>query len=259
MTLNHSALETDQDVIASFFDAVSGELAQISLDMPESDKTREIARETQEFRIRLANTEDRRESASILINKMYSWRGYEINDDPSENPNRITLVASGNDNMAIGTLSIGLDSSVGLLADEMYHDELEQLRRQGRKICEYNRLAVDPKIKSKRILSSLFHIAYLYPHGVFGHTDGVLEVNPRHVKFYERMLGFTRIGEERICPRVNAPAVLLLTNFAYMAKQVEIFGGLMDKAVGEKSLYPYFFNKTDETGILGRLRLRDAA
>lgn len=255
MTNDFKNLESSQDVIASFFDKVAGELASLSVDMPEPGSTRELVKERKEFRIRLANTQDRRESASILINKMYSWRGYENGSTLDADPNRITLLASGNDNEAIGTLSVGLDSPMGLFADEMYHEELDTLRSQGRRLCEYNRLAIDPKIKSKRIIASLFHIAYLYPYGIFGHTDGVIEVNPRHVKFYERMLGFTQIGPERTCPRVNAPAVLLRTDFSFVAHKVAEVGGLMEQADGEKSLYPYFFTQTDEAGILGRLKI----
>ena len=252
--MDFSKLETDQDTIASFFDEMSAGLTPISLNIPEQEGTCEFAHEDREFRIRLANTEERRESANILINKMYSWRGYDNAGINESNPNRITIIASGADDEVIGTISIGLDSPAGLFADEMYNAELEVLRKQGRRICEFNKLAIDTKIKSKRILSSLLHVAYLYPHGIFGHTDGVLEVNPRHVKFYERMMGFTQIGPERICPRVHAPGVLLRTDFAYVDEQVEKYGGLMEKADGEKSLYPYFFNKTDQAGILGRLK-----
>lgn len=253
--MDYSKLGTEQDVIASFFDSVPNKLTPVSLDTPELENTSELTSEHKEFRIRLANTQDRRESASLLIDKMYSWRGYETGETVNHEPNRITLLVSGNDDKTIATMSIGLDSPTGLFADAMYHEELETLRQDGKKICEYNRFAIDSKIKSKRILASLYHIAYLYPYGIFGKTDGVTEVNPRHVKFYEKMLGFTRIGPKRICPRVNAPAVLLRINFAYMAEQVEKFGGLMDNADGAKSLYPFFFNKTDEAGILGRLKL----
>ncbi len=254
MGIKRTSLTDDPDVIASFFENVSEELLPITLDCPSQEGLIDLAR-TQEYRIRLANTEDRRESASILIKRMYTWRGYGDGAIREADPNRVTLLASGNDNTAIGTLSVGFDSPLGLLADEMYRTELDQLRQEGCRLCEYNRLAVDSSIKSKRIISSLFHIAYLYPYGLFAATDGVLEVNPRHVKFYERMLGFTQVGPERICPRVNAPSVLLRTNFDYMSRQVEKLGGLMDKAPStEKSLYPYFFTKADESGILGRLR-----
>lgn len=253
MDFSYPALVNDPDVIASVLESVESDLSPITLDHSDQDRHVDLAR-TQEFHVRLANTEERRESASILIKRMYTWRGYGDGGKLPENPNRITLLASGTGNAAIGTLSVGLDLEGGLLADEMYHEELDRLREEGCVLCEYNRLAIDPKIKSKRIISSLFHIAYLYPHRLFGATDGVLEVNPRHVKFYMRMLGFTLLGPEKICSRVNAPSVLLRTNFAYMAHQVEQLGGLMDKVPHEKSLYPYFFTKADETGIVGRLR-----
>ncbi len=242
------------DVIASFFDIVPNELTPVSLNTPELDGVNEQHDEYKEFRIRLANTHERLESASILINKMYSWRGYETGEIATHQPNRITLLVSGSENATIATMSIGLDSDSGLFADAMYSEVLNTLRHEGRKLCEYNKFAVDPKIKSMRVLASLFHIAYLYPYGVFGKTDGVVEVNPRHVRFYEKMLGFTQIGREKICQRVNAPSVLLRTNFSYVTEQIEKFGGLMEKAGGEKSLYPYFFTKEDEIGILGRLK-----
>ena len=231
-------------------------MSPYSVDCNEYDGEVDLATEKSEFRIRLANTANRRGAASILINKMYSWRGYGNGNPatPIPNPNRITLLASGPSDLAIGTISMGLDSPLGLYADAMYHDELEQLRRQGKIVCEYNRLAIDPEIKSKRVLASLFHIAYLYPYYLFGHTDGVLEVNPRHVRFYEKMMGFTQIGPERTCPRVNAPAVLLHTDFSYGEEQIRKWGGLMENARHERSLYPYFFNQVDEAGILSRLK-----
>ncbi len=255
MIMDYSKLATDQDIIASFFEVVSDELTPITLEGSDQEDTREITKEDKEFRIRLANTQERRESASVLVHKMYSWRGYENSGIQGSDPNRITLITSGNDNKVIGTVSVGLHTPKGLLADQMYHDELEELRSQGRKVCEFNSLAVDPTIKSKRVLASLFQIAILYPSGVFDYTDGVLEVNPRHVRFYEKMVGFTRIGPEKICPRVNAPSILMRADFSYVSEQVEKFGGQMDKADGEKSLYPYFFNKTDADGILHRLRI----
>ena len=245
-------LEYDQEIIASFFESIEGEDPPDDPDQP--DAAGEVNGDKQEFRIRLANTEERRGMASILINKMYSWRGYENGGALPDDPNRITILAYAGSNIPIGTMSVGLDSPKGLYADEMYHEELEALRRQGRKICEFNRLAIDPAVKSKRIIASLFHICYLYPRALFGHTDGVLEVNPRHVRFYEKMLGFTQIGPERTCPRVHAPAILMRTDFAYGSEQIKKFGGLMSRAKGERSLYPYFFNAKDEAGIIARLK-----
>ena len=59
------------------------------------------------------------------------------------------------------------------------------------------------------VLGTLFHLAYIHGRLIRGATDLVIEVHPRHASFYRRMLGFRIIGAERICPRVDAPAVLM--------------------------------------------------
>ena len=57
---------------------------------------------------------------------------------------------------------------------------------------------------SRRVLASLFHVAYIIAHRVNVFDDLLIEVNPHHVRFYERMLGFAVQGLERLNPRVNA-------------------------------------------------------
>ena len=96
----------------------------------------------------------------------------------------------------------------GLPADENFRDKLDTLRVQGRRLCEPSRLAIDKGV-SKRVFAALIHISYIYAHNIHGFTDYVIEVNPRHVVFYKRMLGFKDFGGERECTRVGAPAVLL--------------------------------------------------
>ncbi len=204
------------------------------------------------FKFRIAQNHHHLDSANQLVHKRYSWRGYETKGVMAHDPEKTTVIAYSNE-LPAGTLSISSDSNMGLLADQLYHDELNRLREQGCSLCEFRNLAVDSETRSKRMLASLFHIAYLYPYSISGNTDGVMEVNPRHAGFYEKRLGFTRIGSEKICPRVNAPAVLMRTKFSKTAEMVQKFGGLMDKARNEKSLYPYFFSPTEEADILSRL------
>ncbi|MGI9025706.1 MAG: N-acyl amino acid synthase FeeM domain-containing protein [Burkholderiaceae bacterium] len=188
----------------------------------------------------------------MLVKKMYAWRGYKIAWHAKHQPNRITLVAShGTSPMA--TISIGFDSPDGLLVDELYKAEIDRLREQGARVCEFTKLAVDGAIRSKRVLATLFHIAYIYSHKMHGFSDLFIEVNPRHVRFYEQMLGFQQLGPERLNARVNAPAVLLRLEFAYLTKQLERFGGKPELARIEKSLYPYGFSDKEERGIMGRL------
>lgn len=205
----------------------------------------------QEFKVRLATTEDRRKSASLLIQKMYSWRGYEA-DALGQDPNKLTLVAYLEDKV-VGTLTLGLDSARGMVVDQLYKKEADQLRAQGRNICDVTKLAVDQDIKSKNVLGALFHLSVIYGRNIHHATDFLIEVNPRHALFYQRMIGFVPFGEEKLCPRVNAPAVLLKLDLAYADEQVKKYGGLGAEAKGVKSIYPYWFSKEDEMGITQRL------
>lgn len=206
----------------------------------------------QQFKLRLANSEGKRESASLLIKKMYTWRGYDTAGISEDNPNRITLMADAAGE-PIGTLTIGLDSPSGLLVDQLYHDELDRLRQAGASVCEFTKLAVEQTMQSKRVLAALFQIAYIYAHRIHLASDVVVEVNPRHVLFYKRMLGFQQLGEERMCPRVHAPAVLLHLPMTFAREQIARYGGNFTELPGVRSIYPYFLSIKDEDGIAGRL------
>jgi len=214
------------------------------------------------FKIRAADCDGRRSSANILVRRMYAWRGYQSTISPTptvDSDNRITLVAEDHDD-TIGTMSIGFDRAEGLFVDDVFPDEVNALRREGRRICEFTKLAVDGVVRSKRVLASLFHVAYIYAHRLKGFDCLLIEVNPRHVRYYQRMLGFRVIGPERTNRRVNAPAVLLCLDFAHAHEQIGRFGGQPEEAVVERSLYPYFFSVKEEAGIVGRLQftaLRD--
>lgn len=205
----------------------------------------------QEFKVRLATTDDRRKSASVLIEKMYSWRGYDT-ETLRQDPNKITLVAYQEEKV-VGTMTLGLDSHSGMVVDQLYKRETDQLRAAGRKPCDITRLAVDQDIKSKSVLAALFHLTFIYGHNIHRATDFLIEVNPRHVLFYQRMLGFELFGEEKICPRVDAPAVLLRLDLAYADEQIVRYGGQGSAVTGVKSIYPYFFSREDESGITQRL------
>lgn len=220
-------------------------------DTPEPTQANEAVGGKQEFKVRLANTEDRRKSASLLIQKMYSWRGYD-SPDLKGDPYKITLAAFQNDKV-IGTLTLGLDSPAGLVVDQLYKVEADKLRAEGRSLCDVTKLAVDQDIKSKSVLGALFHLSVIYGRNIHHATDFLIEVNPRHALFYQRMIGFVPWGEERMCPRVNAPAVLLKLDLEYADEQVRLYGGLGAEAHGVKSIYPYWFSKEDELGITERL------
>lgn len=223
---------------------------------PEEDLLASVADdfviEQKNFRIRLANTENGRNKASMLINKMYAWRGYGSAHQVNASPSRITLTASDQDRV-IGTVTLGIDAEDGLLADEIFKPEIDVRRQAGGKVCELTKLAFDPDIRSKFALASLFHIVFIYSRRIHGCTDVFIEVNPRHRRFYETMLGFKRVCETRMNTRVNAPAVLLWVDIGYVEEQIQRYGGTSDNPDTTRSLYPYFFSPREEAGIHGRL------
>jgi len=203
------------------------------------------------FGIRAADVDEHRSSASLLINKMYAWRGYGSNHQVGTDPNRITLTASDK-GAVIGTLSLGLDSDVGLLADQVFKDCIDPYRKKGT-VCEIIKLAIDPEFKSKAVLASLFHVAFIYARDLNNCSDIFIEVNPRHRRYYEAMLGFEVECESRQNPRVDAPAVLLRACTDYGTEQIAKLAGLQDRA-NDRSLFPYFFSPREEAGIINRLK-----
>ena len=204
------------------------------------------------FKIRSADSYVCRQSANQLLKQRYGWRGYHAVSLPSDQTaNRITLSAS-EDDQVIGTITVALDSAEGLSAEDAFPDEMAALRA-GARVCEFTKLAIDPISGSKRVLAALFHVAYIVAHRIRGFDALVMEVNPRHVRFYERMLGARVAGGPRLNRFVNAPAVLLTIDFAYVREQIDAFGGRADLDVDERSLYPFAFSAREESGIISRL------
>lgn len=207
------------------------------------------------IKIRLAHDASRTTAARILVERRYEQKGYFSVGDLSRKqtcPENVTLASYKGDEM-MGTLSLGFDTGYGLLVDELYKPEVDQLRQAGRRVCEFTKLAIDNKRTSKRMLAGLFHIAFLYAERIWGYTDIVIEVNPSHVSFYQRMLGFQVLGSERMCPRVNAPAVLLRGDTQWGRDMVKKFGGRPELAKEERTLFPYFLSQAEEDRILERL------
>lgn len=232
-------------------------LRSLLLDQSESDSDPVLGDDIRRrlFKIRSADSSGQRSSASILINRMYARRGYLSTPLPqTQLPTRITLVASEHDD-AIGTITIGFDSPAGLHVDDLFALETGALRGTGRKLCEFTKLAMDSVVRSRRVLASLFHVAYMYAHRMMGFDSLLIEVNPRHVRYYQRMLGFKVLGPQRLNRRVNAPAVLLCLDFEHARDQIERFGGRPEFSLIERSLYPDFFSVPEEASIVGRLTL----
>lgn len=225
---------------------------QLCVADPESTQVK-TAHGTSLFKVRLANTHARHESASYLIRRRYAWRGYSVDDPAPQAPARIGIAAH-DANGIVGTVTVGLDSPEGLFIDGLYADVADRLRAEGRRLAEFTRLAIDNNVNSKPLLAALFHIAYICARRIHACTDLLIEVNPRHAAFYRRMLGFEVLGETRSDPRVGAPAQLLRICLEWGQREIARMGGRIDLATTTRSLYPYFFAAPEESRIEERLR-----
>jgi hypothetical protein len=205
-----------------------------------------------DFFIRLATTRGHRRQASMLIHRMYSWRGYawETSGDLPHDPNHMTLQACG-PHGTFGTLSLRLDSSRGLLGDELYRSEIDAYRAAGRRVCELVWFAVEKEYGSKELLACLFQLIYVYSRRVHHMSDIFIEVNPRHVAFYEQRLDFMRAGETKVCARVDAPAVLLHLDLDHVD---EVLAQQNDqRGRDSRSLYRYFLSPEEQEGLCRRI------
>jgi hypothetical protein len=212
----------------------------------------QVTREDQ-FKIRLAHNAERTRDARFFVEKRYGEAGFHGADATHRNacPESITLATYHGEHV-IGSMTLGFDVGKGLLADELYKAEIDMVRARGGTVAEITKFALDTKMTSKRFLAAMFHVAYIYVYKLWSYSDLVIEVNPAHAPFYIRMLGFEVIGGERICPRVNAPALLLWLNLVEMQKMQPI-AGHHELAKENRTLYPYFFPAEEEARITERL------
>ena len=211
------------------------------------------------FKIKTADSAERRGRVNSLLKDRYGWRGYQQVSLPTDpTVNRFTLTAV-EDEVVIGTISVSFDSPSRLGADEAFAPEVAALRGDGRRICEFTKLAIDPAVGTKRVLATLFHVAYIVANRIRGFDMLIIEVNPRHVRYYERMLGCRVLADERMNRSVNAPAVLLGVEFDYIKSQIGQFGGLPEAAASERSLYPFALSLREEAAVISRMLAKQLA
>lgn len=202
------------------------------------------------FSINVVDSLKQRIKTNTLIEKMYASRGYRTESVTTfvHGLNQVIFAATIGE-IIVGTVTLGIDSDQGLLADELYQEEVDSFRSADRIVCELSKFAMDPQYSTKEIIASLFQIAYIYARNVHKVTDFFCEVNPRHVAPQKRLFGFRKIGKLRSCPRVEAPAVLLHLELNYIKAQTIAFAESYKQEA--RSIYPHFLSQ-DEEEIIGK-------
>jgi hypothetical protein len=226
----------------------------------------EIARfgEKGEYRLVMAVAEADRLACWRLVYQEYVALGYVR---PSALEYRYTLHDALPDTAAflversgeaVGTVSVIPDSPLGLPADESHPDALAQLRAAGRSPVEVGRLAIRKDCMNDRtVLVALFDALSIYGRCVRRATDLVITVNPGHARYYERMLLFECLGEERALGSVcGAPAVLLRLDLDVerrMRRYTHGEGPKPEEYSGGRTFFPLVPGEVEERIRAGRM------
>ncbi|MEN2786463.1 acetyltransferase [Sphingomonas qilianensis] len=202
----------------------------------------------------LAESSDQRNSATELVNHMYARRGYGGNHSIPQTSLHTTFTAR-TATRTIGTITLAIDSAAGLAADTIFRAEIDAFRQvPGAKVCELTKLAFDTEAPSKPLLAAMFHVIFIYGQRRHDCTDLFIEVNPRHTRFYEVMLGFERVGTLKTNASVAAPAQLLRLEIKKIHAALDGRQGCGENR-RSRSLYPYFRSND----VVGNMDLRVTA
>lgn len=203
--------------------------------------------------VRLATCDAERDQARMLINKMYDWRGYGSSHHIPASERHSTFLATLDDQL-VGTVTLAVDAPGGLAADGIFRDEINTYRRvPGASVCELTKLAFDADMPSRKLMASLFHIVFLYGRRRHHCTDLFIEVNPRHRRFYEAMLGFAPVGPLKTNTSVDAPSQLMQLRVTDIAARISQFAGREQDGASSRSLYPLFLSQADQRNVVARL------
>lgn len=164
--------------------------------------------------VAVAATETERLSAARLVGRQYRAEGYLPDDDGDGErepafrtphhllPETVVFIARECARV-VGTLTVVPDSPAGLPMEALYAEEVSALRNLGRIPCEICSLAFDSRTEHRNTapVLQLFRLACGYLRRFTPVTDALVTLKPSHQDFYERFMGFGRIGERKQDPR----------------------------------------------------------
>jgi len=182
--------------------------------------------------LKIAETHDEMEQAFRIVYDAYLLSKYIKEPHPSGMaysvysllPSTCVLVFKSYMSV-ISTMTFIPDNPVfGVPLDALYKDELDVLRKQGRKISEVGALATPRKRRWSNLIIYLAKALFWYAR-MTDVDDVCVMVNPKHVRFYKEIFLFDDFGEEKWYPGVDAPAVALRVDLStYDEKMANAYG-----------------------------------
>ena len=182
----------------------------------------DLAPTSKDIQYRIANCREEREAAFQLVYQSYLEAGlgqpnrYQMRVTPYHLlPSTEVFVAVLRDE-TIFTVSLIGDGQLGLPMENVYGEEVRELREQGLRVGEVSCLA-DRRSQYRKCFPVFVRLCRLTAqHAWHQGLDRLLvAVHPRHARFYQRFMEFEMIGGERSYPSVqNRPAIALSLDLA---------------------------------------------
>lgn len=195
--------------------------AQLINIFPEQMNFEELCRQV-DFRV--VRTRAELEKAYSLVYKEYLKKKF-TKENPyglrfsyyNALPETTTLIAIKDNSEVIATATIISDSPLNLPMDDIFHAELEQLRCQGKNICEITMLAVDSEFfkhnfRALPFSSSLYIFSFLkvifdYVKDIIGFDIMCAVVHPRRKAIFDHLFFEDWGGEKPYYNANGAPAI----------------------------------------------------
>lgn len=226
-------------------------MALTRIDTAEVDEAR-LQDFLEQIEYRVARSKEELEKAYALVYKEYLKRGYVKESDArlklslhNALPQTTSFVTVFEQEI-FSTATLIPDSPLGLPMDEIYHQELEQLRKQGKKACEISMLASDTELfkngislllNSKKMffIFNLFKLIFDYAYRHLALDCICITINPKHILTYEFLL-FKDLGGLKFYDNANgAPAIAKYIEFNSLEEEC--------KQKNKEGLYKMFLQK----------------
>jgi hypothetical protein len=214
------------------------------------------------YRIRVANDLALREKSFRFMQRIYAEKAWGT-PHPSGMlfssyellPDTVTLLVTHADKV-MATITVVVDSPLGLPDDATYKDELDRRRAKGRKLAQIISLGVDADVRgSSELLVRLFNCAYFVARGIKGATDFVITVLPHHTMFYKRKMLFTTVGDDRLQKKTGVVVRLLNLDFDDAEREaLREHGSARPHRLGCRTIYRCFNAVQEAPGMVAHFR-----
>ena len=208
------------------------------------------------FAIRRAHTAADLEAAYRLVHDSFVEKGY-INQQPGGMrirpyemvPQTATFICEHKERGEIvAVMSVVVDSlDMGLPSDHAFQDELDELRSQGRRVCEFTNLAVAGKYWRSNAFTALTQACHAQARYT-GCDDVFVAISPGHANFFESVLVFEKCGEPR---NYSSATTDIVQGERLNLQTAEKRSLAFDRQVGEMAfLHDYYFEKNPFTKLV---------